>query len=146
MTLEQEVVHYRNMVRLYKFDYLTGMKQRHDFEHETLHKFTNQQFYLTMLDVTGLHKVNREKGYEAGDSLIRQVANDIKHIDGLWECYRIGGDEFMALTFEHPSLDIANSTSVTVHSNQFKLFSEMVAEVDLQVTEKKSLLKRRRED
>ena len=30
MTLEQENTHWKNMVKLYKFDYLTGLKQRRE--------------------------------------------------------------------------------------------------------------------
>jgi len=134
------------MVKLYKFDYLTGMKQRHDFEYETLHKFVGQEFYLTMYDVTGLHKVNRDRGYDAGDTLIRQVAADIKRTAGLWECYRIGGDEFMAVHFDAPDSYIDNATSATVCSRDFKLFNDMTASVDLAVTEAKVELGRRRED
>jgi len=84
MTLEQQVIFYKNMVKTYKFDYLTGMKQRLDFEEETISKFERQRFYLAMVDITGLHTVNREQGYEAGDTLISKVANCIKLTDGLW--------------------------------------------------------------
>ena len=146
MTLEQEVIFYKNMVKKYKFDYLTGMKQRRDFEHETLHKFASQKFYLTMYDVVGLHKVNRERGYSEGDALIRQVANDINMTDGLWEAYRVGGDEFMAIHFDQPDSDIKNATHATVWSGHYELFSKMTEAVDQMVTDKKSVLGRRRED
>lgn len=146
MTLEQEVIHYRNMVKLYKFDYLTGFKQRRDFEYETNHKLKTQEFYLTMYDVVGLHKVNREKGYDAGDSLIRAVANCIVNTKGLWEVYRIGGDEFMALHFEYPEECLSSVTMATVHSSSFTTLDEMITEVDRAVTTKKQELNRRRED
>ena len=147
MTLEQEVIFYKNMVKLYKFDALTGMKMRHDFRHETLHKFAGQQFYLTMYDITGVHEVNRSRGIEAGDCLIRQVASDIQHLDGIWECYRIGGDEFMVITFEKPECaNVANATYATVYSGDYEIFSNMVTAVDSLVTTKKELLGRRRED
>jgi len=146
VTLEQEVLHYRNMVKTYRFDYLTGMKQRHDFEHESLRKFIDKEFYLTMYDVVGLHSVNKDHGYAAGDALIRQVANDVKLTECLWDTYRIGGDEFMALHFERPIGNVENATSATVCSKDFKSFSEMISSVDLLVIEAKTALKRRRAD
>jgi len=147
MTCEEEVELYKNMVRLYKYDHLTGMKMRRDFEVETRAKMENQQFALVMYDVTGLHRVNREQGYEAGDALIRQAAMDIQSTDGLWEVYRIGGDEFMALYFDDlSSIDITNTTSARVRSDDYSSFHKMVEDVDKLVTEKKAKLNRRRGD
>lgn len=146
MTLEQQVEYYRNMVKLYRFDHLTGMKQRHDFEYETTHKLGNQEFYLAMVDIIGLHKINREQGYKAGDELIKQVADDIRHSEGMWECYRIGGDEFMVLYFDKPTKYIDNATMAVVHSSGYNKLSDMVEEADRRVTEKKTKLHRRRED
>lgn len=147
MTLEQEITHWQNMVRLYKFDHLTGLKQRHDFEVETMHKMTKQTFWLTMVDVDGLHAVNRDIGYHAGDSLIKQVAHDLQHIDGAWEVYRIGGDEFIALFFDEPkNLTIENATVASVYSSNYKYFTDMFNAVDNKVIEKKIKLNRRRED
>ena len=147
MTLEQEVIHWKNMVKMYKFDLLTGLKQRQDFEVETMHKMTNQRFHLAMFDVTGLHKANREKGYSAGDALIRQVASDIRRMDGLWELYRIGGDEFVALFFDEPEVDtIANATGASVYSCDYETLHDMLTDVDKLVTGKKAALGRRRSD
>ena len=147
MTLEEELDMYKNMVRLYKYDHLTGMKMRRDFEVETRAKMERQRFALAMYDVTGLHRVNREQGYEAGDVLIRQVAMDIQSTDGLWEVYRIGGDEFMAIYFDNTGdIDITNATSAVVCSKDYTCFGDMVEDVDRLVTEKKAKLNRRRED
>ena len=146
MTVEQELVHWKNMVKLYKFDYLTGLKQRRDFEVETMHKMAGQEFWIAMYDVTGLHSVNREAGYEAGDLLIRQVATDIQLIDSAWETYRIGGDEFIGIFFEEPVKEINNATFAAVHSSKYDRFSKMMEYLDTAVTNKKIELGRRRED
>lgn len=147
MTLEQEVIHWKNMVKKYKFDVLTGLKQRRDFETETMHKMTNQKFWLAMVDATGLHKINREKGYPAGDAFIRQVASDLQDACGVWEVYRLGGDEFIALFFDEPvDLQIMNATSCYVYSEDYELLSDMITDVDRMVTEKKQELGRRRDD
>ncbi len=147
MTCEKEVELYKNMVRLYKYDHLTGMKMRRDFEVETRAKMLAQEFVLVMYDAVGLHRVNREEGYEAGDALIRQVAMDIQGIEGVWETYRIGGDEFIAILFDGSYYtEINNTTSAFVCSRDYTCFSKMLADVDSLVTKKKAKLNRRRED
>jgi len=147
MTLEQEVIHWKNMVKLYKFDHLTGLKQRHDFEVETMHKMQHQHFYLVMVDVVGLHRINRKKGFSAGDDLIKQVAHDLQSVSGIWETYRIGGDEFVALFFDEPDFfGIDNATCAYVDSREFEYLSDMLKSVDELVTKKKEKLNRRRED
>lgn len=146
MTIEQELIHWKNMVKLYKFDYLTGLKQRRDFETETIHKMKNQEFWIAMYDITGLHKVNRENGFNAGDALIRKVANDIQQIESNWETYRIGGDEFIGLFFDKPNKEIQNATGVCLHSSTFETFREMMHELDKQLISKKEEFGRRRDD
>ena len=144
MSKDEEIAMYRNMVKLYKFDFLTGLKQRRDFMVETKHKMKKQMFYLMMTDVTGLHEVNRSKGYAAGDALIIQVANDLKGIEHQWETYRIGGDEMMTILFEKPTVEIDNATSAYVFSGDYLTLEEAVKAVDILVTKKKILLDRRR--
>lgn len=141
------VNHWQNIVRLYKFDHLTGLKQRYDFEVETMHKMTKQKFWLVMADVNGLHSTNRNKGYSAGDSLVKQVAYDLQHYSGTWEVYRIGGDEFCALFFEkNEDIEIQNATCAGVCSADYDNFNDMFKAVDRLVIEKKNKLRRRRED
>ena len=145
MTLEQQVTHYKNMVKTYRYDYLTGLKQRRDFEHETMKKLQKgKEFYLTMYDVDGLHKLNRDKGYAAGDALLTQIANDIRLTKDLWELYRVGGDEFMAIHFDQPRSSILGATSATVRSYGYDTVCEMVSDADTMVTDIKISRGRRR--
>ena len=135
---------YKAMTRRYKFDFLTGLKLRHDFVEETTHKFKHQEFYLMMTDITGLHQVNREQGYKAGDAVIKSVSDELKSMKGVWEAYRIGGDEFMTLSFCEPKCDIENATSAFVQSKYFKSLDDALEEVDRLVTQQKIKLNRRR--
>ena len=146
MSKDEEIAMYKNMVKLYKFDFLTGLKTRYDFITETKHKMQSQMFYLMMTDITGLHAVNRDpkKGYEFGDMLIKKVANDLKSIKYQWETYRLGGDEFMTILFEKPDIEIDNATSACVFSGNFLTLEEAIKAVDTLVTKKKILLDRRR--
>jgi len=145
MTCEEELEIYKDLVKKYRFDYLTGFKQRKDFIKETESKMERQQFYLLMTDVIGLHNVNRNQGYQAGDELIKQVSNDLKQVDYIWENYRIGGDEFMSILFDEPKcVCIDNATTAYVKSTEYKNLNDMIKAVDKLVTEKKVKLNRRR--
>jgi len=95
----------REEVIKYKYDFLTGLKQRKDFDaklndfYESF-EFESKGFIFIMIDVDGLHNINRNIGYEAGDELLISVSKQIKEIFD--ECldshiFRISGDEFAVL-------------------------------------------------
>jgi len=141
---EQEIEQLREMVRMYKYDHLTGLKMRIDFEYEIRHKFNTQPFWFTMIDANGLHGVNRRDGYAAGDALIRRIAECVKRDKSLWEAYRIGGDEFILIGFERPTIDCMDEATIaTKHSRDYTSFDDMVKDVDRLVTEKKVSADRR---
>lgn len=47
-------------------------------------------------DVNGLHELNEVKGHEAGDTMLKFVANALREQFGAAHTYRIGGDEYVA--------------------------------------------------
>ncbi len=51
-------------------------------------------------DLNGLKKINDEKGHEAGDNAIMELAEDLKEIFGEYTVFRVGGDEFVVLDDE----------------------------------------------
>lgn len=81
-------------------DYLTGLYNRRFFEEEMIRLDTrrNLPFSIIMLDLDGLKLTNDAFGHEAGDLLLRKMAEIIKS-----ECRddeiaaRLGGDEFSIL-------------------------------------------------
>lgn len=81
-------------------DQLTGLYNRHFFEEELKRLDTerNLPFTIAMVDVNGLKLTNDVFGHEAGDLLLKCVAEALKN-----ECRaediiaRIGGDEFVIL-------------------------------------------------
>lgn len=82
-------------------DSLTGLQSRYHFEQVVLN-LDKQKGSLGVLffDVNYLKIVNDTKGYLEGDLLLCQVANAIKDCFGDQtgsNCYRIGGDEFVAI-------------------------------------------------
>jgi len=145
--LQHEIDRLKEQVKLYKFDYLTGMKQRQDFQHEVKQKFNRGSFYIVMYDIDGLHRINREQGYAQGDALIVQVANDIRMCNGACCSYRLNGDEFYVVYNSEPlAVEVENATHEYVNSANFNSFQEMVDAVDKKLTERKILLNRRRDD
>jgi diguanylate cyclase (GGDEF)-like protein len=103
--LLENIQYLKDEVRKYKYDYLTGLKMRNDFDNYLrslyeMYEFENQTFTLVLVDIDGLHAVNRNEGYEKGDNLITSVANQL--IQSFNDCngkevFRIGGDEFAIL-------------------------------------------------
>jgi len=143
----------RKTINYYRYHYLTGMKQRHDFEYDLREKLekSEEPFYLVMLDVNNLHGINRTKGYAEGDRLLIEVANDIKMIcKECGEGYHIGGDEFYVITDDDTAditkFSIDNCEFGAVNSIDFIHSNEMLDAVDKIVIEKKTALNRRSSD
>jgi len=103
LRLKEEIELLKKLVKKYKFDFLTGLMQRIDFD-EKLSEFLNNQiingnnnFYLVLVDLNNLHKINREKGYLEGDKFIKEISEKLVKIFSFDNVYRIGGDEFAIL-------------------------------------------------
>ena len=100
--LKQEVQKLRAKIKSYKYDELTGFLRRKDFNDrfdEMWHEYNEfgHRFIMAMVDLDGLHELNRELSFEAGDEFIVTVADQIKlHFEDS-NLFRIGGDEFMIL-------------------------------------------------
>ena len=50
------------------------------------------------IDANGLHEINNERGHEAGDQLLRAVAERLREQFPRDDLYRIGGDEFVVFS------------------------------------------------
>jgi len=78
-------------------DALTGLRNRREFE-RVLDTATAEQFALLAIDVDNLKPVNDEFGHEAGDAVLRAVADTLSALLREWDLVaRVGGDEFAAL-------------------------------------------------
>lgn len=100
--LKQEVQKLRLVIKNYKYDSLTGLLRRSDFNDRFdelwyYHKEFGHRFILAMLDLNGLHELNRSVSFEAGDELIINVANQLKNSFEDSNIFRAGGDEFVIL-------------------------------------------------
>ena len=148
MSCINEVETLRQQLEFYRRNYVTGLYGRHDFMNTLKQKYeSHEPFYLAMYDVNGLHKVNREQGYSAGDALLKETANCLVHRDKGGLIFHIGGDEFMGIYNTVPTaLNCQTITGAYVFSRLYDSYDAMIDAVDLGVIEKKKSLRRRRED
>ena len=98
--VRSHVLEYTNRI-LSESDQLTGMLNRRCYElklDELKSKGLPQGLKICALDINGLKRVNDNLGHHAGDELIRGAADCIEAVFGTYgSCYRVGGDEFMAV-------------------------------------------------
>lgn len=65
---------------------------------ELLHKSeqrTISSAICVYIDANGLHELNNERGHEAGDLMLRFVAESLMEQFPKGSLYRVGGDEFV---------------------------------------------------
>lgn len=79
-------------------DLLTGIFNRNKYIQD-LKKYEGspaKKMGIAYLDINGLKKLNDEQGHQAGDKLIRYIADSLNETFPALS-YRIGGDEFIAI-------------------------------------------------
>lgn len=98
ITMYQNAISRKKMREIANFDILTGMKNRNAFERERDEWPSRCTVSLSCIyvDVNGLHDLNNSRGHEKGDRMLQVVAMEMREIFGKENCYRIGGDEFVA--------------------------------------------------
>lgn len=103
--LLDRVQYLKTEVQKYKYDFLTALRMRKDFDGYLttlfeMYEFERRLFTMILIDINDLHTVNRVHGYAAGDNLILKIANVLSkafvECNGT-EVFRIGGDEFTVL-------------------------------------------------
>ena len=94
---------HRDASRLAEFDSLTGLANRHRMSSRldttlTAYQVAKRSCALMMLDLDRFKHVNDTLGHQAGDELLKQVAQRLgRVIDGKAEIGRLGGDEFQVI-------------------------------------------------
>lgn len=89
-------------------DALTGLKNRNAYQY-TLSQYEaekNPRMCCIYIDANGLHDLNNSFGHEAGDNLLLTISELLRRLFGTEDCYRIGGDEFVAFTHELSEADV----------------------------------------
>ena len=93
----------REMTYMSTHDVMTNLGNRHSFN-STIRMLEGMELSVGVcfVDINGLKVVNDNEGHEAGDALIKEVANAVGTVFKKKYCYRIGGDEFVAIV---PQID-----------------------------------------
>ena len=94
--------------RLGTLDTLTGLKNRNRYEQEfeSYAEVGADTIACVFIDVNGLHEMNNEHGHDAGDAMLRVVADDIRSTFDDSSFYRIGGDEFVGFVSDISASDL----------------------------------------
>lgn len=87
----------RSVFRMSVTDQVTGLFNRSAFE-KYLYESDPHTFspaVCVYIDVNGLHELNNKHGHEAGDQMLRAVAERLREQFPRDDLYRVGGDEFV---------------------------------------------------
>lgn len=92
---------YQSLREMGIIDSLTGLLNRNCFERtiENLDKNEYRNVACVYIDANGLHNINNRFGHEAGNNMLKAIAQALQSKFGSDKTYRIGGDEFVAFTF-----------------------------------------------
>ena len=114
--LHKEIRRYLKFAREKAFtDGLTGVKNRTAFE-DVVRRINakidagNADFSIAVFDINGLKKLNDYFGHETGDVIITEAAKVLTEFFGE-NCYRIGGDEFIAILENVPLKEMKKKIS-----------------------------------
>lgn len=117
-------------------DTLTGMKNRSAMMlfFEECRNRSRRDYYLAIIDIAQLQKINKSQGFQIADNLIRKVANVInQYADRQSHCYSLYGGKFAYITSAQSQDEFkqnidqlikvinAASSSIKLHSGGIKL-------------------------
>lgn len=93
-------------------------------------RLEKRSLLLTYLDLDGFKAINDRHGHEAGDSVLKQFAAEVRTMLRAEDCFgRMGGDEFAAL-ISLESDDAAQSTAERLHDR----FTAALAGIEYRTT------------
>lgn len=87
----------------YRRDSLTGLLNRNAFDDdvEFIQATHDKPLTVMYIDLIGLHKINNHLGHARGDVVLCELADAARAYFGDDNIYRIGGDEFVIISFAH---------------------------------------------
>lgn len=98
---------YQTMQWMGERDALTGLYNRNRYEMDLpgIAAACSSSLCCVFVDVNGLHELNNSQGHEAGDHMLRSVADEICACFGTRRIYRVGGDEFIIFVCDEPETE-----------------------------------------
>ena len=96
--------------RFANYDILTNMQNRNAYEsnRELWARRCSVSLSCVYVDVNGLHELNNTSGHEKGDQMLQTVALEMREFFGKNNCYRTGGDEFVAFVMDSQYAEVRN--------------------------------------
>lgn len=97
------------------YDELTGLKNRHSYhtDMESLDENGSGSLACIYVDANGLHELNNHLGHQAGDKMLRAVADTLRRYFAESAVYRIGGDEFIIFCQNQSEQELRTKTAQT---------------------------------
>lgn len=91
----------------------TGLFNRNCFNRDRirLEQGDTDRLCLVFIDVNGLHELNNTKGHDAGDLMLRQIAQLCKKNFAHDLVYRMGGDEFLMIIEDQEKEDVEQAVT-----------------------------------
>lgn len=114
---------------LYK-DSLTGLKNRHYFDHIITDLKKKESLCFVIIDLNELKDINDTYGHLVGDELIKMASMKIKEIFEDFEHIRFGGDEFLLVSENKSEEDLEQLINESIKiAKQSKIeFEDIVLE------------------
>lgn len=102
ITMYRDAISSKRLREIASYDTLTGMKNRNAYEDErdSWPARCTASLSCIYVDANGLHGLNNREGHEKGDEMLKTVALEMREIFGRENCYRTGGDEFVAFMLD----------------------------------------------
>lgn len=99
---------YQTLARLGQVDELTGLMNRNYYQTrlEALDGLEDGSIGCIYLDANGLHEINNHLGHDAGDEMLRSVADALLASFDKSSSFRLGGDEFVVLVRNMPQAEL----------------------------------------
>lgn len=112
---------YQEMQRQGERDTLTGLYNRNRYELDLprIAAECREGICCAFIDANGLHEMNNDRGHEAGDDMLRAIAEEIRNRFDSKHAYRLGGDEFVIFAVDEvePKI-IHHSRTMTIALEQ----------------------------
>lgn len=89
-------------------DEFTGLLSKVAFEYDISQKYTGLTG-IVYADLNGLKKINDEQGHKAGDAAILNTVSVLQQVFPNYDIYRIGGDEFIAASYNASAVEFINT-------------------------------------
>jgi len=141
--LKQIIENLEEELYVYKHDQLTNLLMRRDFE-KKYEEYCDAGgvFYLTFVDINGLHALNRDLengGYDVGDELIKSVVHKLTSSTHNI-VYKIGGDEFAIFSYRPIYFtEDKRFTYSTVSNEGCNTLASLIRKADTEVTKLKEI-------